>query len=270
MSWLSTADGTQLFYTDWGQGRPIILLHGWLMNSSSWDYHAMRLVERGYRVIRYDRRGFGRSDQPWTGYDYDTLTSDLHTLIQHLGLRDAALVGFSMGAGEVARYLARHGNTAVSAAVFVSGITPQVAQSEANPDGMPSADFANYEQAMTENLSQTLYDYAQAQFPDPALREDYLTMTRQASLRAVLATARAWYETDFHADLATIDVPTLILHGDADQSALPAVTGRKTHALVAGSQYLEYPGIGHYLPFEAKQRLLNDLLAFLANGSKAV
>lgn len=263
MPWFSTTDGVQLHYSDWGQGRPVVLLHGWPLNSASWDYHAVRLAERGYRVIRYDRRGFGRSEQPWSGYDYDTLTADLQALLQHLDLDDAVLVGFSMAAGEVARYLARHGDAAVSAAVIVSGITPMLAQSQANPDGIPAAGFAGFEQALIANLGPTLYDYARSQFVDPSLREDYLAMARQASPRAITATARAWYETDFHADLAAIDVPTLILHGAADQSAPAELTGRKAHAMVTSSRYVEYPGVGHYLPYEAKDRLTDDLLAFL-------
>lgn len=263
MSWFSAADGAQLYYSDWGQGRPIILLHGWPLNSASWDYHAVQLVEHGYRVIRYDRRGFGRSDQPWAGYEYDTLAADLHALMLHLDLRDAVLVGFSMASGEVARYLARHGSATVSAAVIVSGVTPLLAQTETNPGGIPAAGFADFERALTNNLGPTLYDYAQSQFPDASLREDYLGMARQASARAITATARAWYETDFHADLAAIDVPTLILHGGADQSAPPELTGRKAHALVTASRYLEYAEVGHYLPFEAKDRLTGDLLAFL-------
>lgn len=263
MPWFSATEGVQLHYSDWGQGRPVVLLHGWPLNSASWDYHAIRLVERGYRVIRYDRRGFGRSEQPWTGYDYDTLAADLQALLQHLNLEDAVLVGFSMASGEVARYLSRYGNAAVSAVAIVSGITPMLAQSPANPQGIPAAGFAGFEQALNENVGPTLYDYAHSQFTAPSLREDYLAMARQASARAVAATARAWYETDFHADLAAIDVPALILHGSADQSAPAELTGRKAHALIASSQYEEYPDVGHYLPYQAKERLNDDLLAFL-------
>lgn len=263
MPWFSSTDGVQLHYSDWGQGRPVVMLHGWPLHSASWDFHAGQLADRGYRVIRYDRRGFGRSEQPWAGYDYDTLAADLQALLQHLDLEDTVLVGFSMAAGEVARYLARYGSAAVSAAVIVSGITPMLAQSETNPGGIPAAGFADFERALIENLGPTLYGYAHSQFADPSLRHDYLAMARQACARAIAVTARAWYETDFHADLTAIDVPVLILHGSADQSAPVELTGRKANALIARSHYVEYPDVGHYLPYEAKDRLTEDLLAFL-------
>ncbi|AUL46478.1 alpha/beta hydrolase [Bordetella trematum] len=268
MRCFTATDGVQLHYTDWGQGRPVVLLHGWPLSLTSWDYHAIRLVEHGYRVIRYDRRGFGRSEQPWNGYDYDTLAADLGALLRHLALDDAVLVGFSMAAGEVVRYLARYGNAAVSAAVLIAGVTPMLAQSPTNPQGIPAADFAGFEQALSDAPGPTLSAYAHSQFSDSSWREDYLAMARQASARAIAATARAWYATDFHADLATISVPILILHGGADQSAPAALTGRKTHALIPASRYVEYPAIGHYLPLEAKERLTEDLLVFLEATSR--
>ncbi len=268
MRCFTATDGVQLHYTDWGHGRPVVMLHGWPLNLASWDYHATRLAERGYRVIRYDRRGFGRSEQPWNGYDYDTLAADLNALLQHLNLDDAVLVGFSMAAGEVVRYLARYGNATVSAAVLIAGVTPMLAQSQANPQGIPIASFAGFEQALNDSPGPTLFAYAHSQFSDPSWREDYLAMARQASAKAIAATARAWYATDFHADLKAIDVPTLILHGAADQSAPAEITGRKAHALIATSRYVEYPDIGHYLPQEAKERLSDDLLTFLEETSR--
>lgn len=263
----SATNGVQLHYSDWGKGRPVILLHGWPLSSASWDYHAVRLVERGYRVIRYDRRGFGRSEQPWAGYDYDTLAADLQALFLHLGLNDAVLVGFSMASGEVARYLAHYGSATVSAAVIISGVTPMLAQSETNPQGIPAEGFASFEEALINDLGRTLYDYAHTQFDDPSLREDYLAMARQASARAITATGRAWYETDFHADLASISIPALILHGSADQNAPAELTGRKAHKLIANSRYVEYPDVGHYLPYEVKNCLLDDLLTFLQEAT---
>lgn len=263
MSFFTTADGVKLYYSDEGNGHPIVLLHGWPLSSASWDYHASRLIECGYRVIRYDRRGFGRSGQPSTGYDYDSLALDLKVLMQHLNLNAAVLVGFSMAAGEVVRYLSRYGSEAVSAVVLVSGVTPLIAQSENNPQGMPAIDFSGFEQALVDNLGLTLHDYAYAQFSDHVIRSQYLAMVRQASPRAVLETARSWYATDFHEDLAALDVPTLILHGSADQSAPTEYTGRKAHALIASSRYIEYEGVGHYLPYEEKEGLIDDLLVFM-------
>ncbi len=264
-----TSDAVSLHYNDWGHGRPVVLIHGWPMSSASWDYHATRLAESGYRVISYDRRGFGRSDQPWSGYDYDTLSDDLAQLIEHLNLHDVTLVGYSMGSGEVARYLTRHGDRRIAAAVLLAGMTPQLASSPGNPDGMTLAAFDGLMQALRQDRQRFFGDYAQASFSEPGLRDWYLAQTYQSSERAIAACAQAWYATDFRQDLAGIKVPTLILHGARDDSAPAATTGRLAAQMIGHSQYLEYPEAGHYLLIEQKDAVLRDLLAFLA-GERSI
>lgn len=263
MPFFQTHGGVALHYNDWGSGRPVVLIHGWPLTSANWEYQAARLVENGYRVISYDRRGFGRSDQPWTGYDYDTLSDDLHQLIQHLGLRQAVLAGYSMGSGEVVRYLSRQGTDAVSGAMLVSGVVPLLAQSDRNPNGMDRAAFDGLLQALLHDRVKCLSDYAHALFADESLRAWYLNMTYQASDRAIAACAQAWYGTDFYEDLAAVTVPALIVHGAADESAPAAMTGRLASQLIPSAQYVEYADAGHYLLFEHKARVAEDMLNFL-------
>ncbi|AMB88063.1 arylesterase [Pseudomonas agarici] len=258
-----TQDGVALHYNDWGQGRPVVLIHGWPLTSESWDYQANRLVDQGLRVISYDRRGFGRSDRPWNGYDFQTFSDDLRGLIQHLKLQNAVLVGYSMGSGEVARYLGRFGAEGICGAVLLAGVTPQLAQSANNPLGMERAAFDGLKQALCDDRIGCLDGYAHATFSEVAMQQWYLHMTYQASSRAVIDSAEAWYSTDFHEDLKKFSVPTLIIHGDSDQSAPVAVTGRKAAQLIPHARYVEYKNEGHYLPFECRERVTEDLLAFL-------
>lgn len=260
-----TQDRVELNYNDWGQGRPVVLLHGWPLTNESWDDIASALVGEGYRVIAPDRRGFGRSDRPWHGYDYDTLTDDLSQLLEHLNLKNAVLIGYSMGSGEVARYISRFRSERVTGVVIIAGITPQLARSETNPGGMALNDFKGFLDALISDRIGCLDGYVRATFADVAMQNWYSHMAHQASTRAIISSAESWYSTNFREDLQSIDIPTLIIHGSADQSAPVEITGRESARLIKHAQYIEYESDGHYLPFENRNRLVNDLLSFLSS-----
>lgn len=271
MTHITTADRTQLHIKDWGTGRPVILIHGWPLSADSWDDQAMALANSGYRAIAYDRRGFGRSSQPWSGYDYDTLSDDLEAVIQQTGAKDAVLVGFSMGAGEVARYLSRHAGKSVAQAVLVGSILPFRLQTEDNPSGTEHAAFAKTADALNADrpkfLSGFFRTFFGADVAGEPVSEELLTWARsvamQGSLRATLECLKSFSSTDFRKDLAAFKVPTLLIHGTEDKtvpidaSSRIAVKGIKQGALV------EYEGAPHGLFATHKTRLTNDLIDFL-------
>ncbi|MBN9446700.1 MAG: alpha/beta hydrolase [Bosea sp.] len=272
MPFVRTSDDVALHYSDWGSGQPVLLIHGWPLTAEMWEYQASALVDAGYRVISYDRRGFGRSDRPWSRYDYDRLADDLDSLIRHLDLRDIVLVGFSMGGGEVARFLSRHGAARVAGAALIAAVTPCLARHPDNPHGLDRAVFDGLAAALSGDRIGFLAGYAETVFrpgTDPVvaagLKAWYLSMALPASGPATLATARAWYETDFRPDMSAFTVPTLILHGAQDQSVPAAIAGRAAASLIPGARYVEYAEAGHFLPVDEKTRVTADLLAFL-NG----
>ena len=220
MAYVTTRDNTKLYVKDWGQGRPVILLHGWPLSADSWDDQAVALADAGFRTIAYDRRGFGRSEQPWDGYDYDTLTDDLATVIEATGATNAALVGFSMAGGEVARYLSRHGGKGVTQAALISSVVPYMLKTEDNPNGVDPAIFAQ----MTEGMKQDRAHFFAGFFRDfygvglvshpvsDELLEQSRDVAMQASLKATLACAKSFATTDFRPDLARLH------RADADRS----------------------------------------------------
>ncbi len=271
MTYITTRDGTKLYTKDWGAGRPVILLHGWPLSADSWDDQAMPLAEAGFRTIAYDRRGFGRSDQPWDGYDYDTLSDDLADVIQETGAADAALVGFSMAGGEVARYLSRHGGKGVSQAALISSVVPYMLQTDDNPDGVPAPMFAQMTAGMKADRAQffasffkSFYGVGVIKHPvSNELMENSCDVAMTASLKATLACAAAFATTDFRPDLAAFTVPTLIVHGTADQTVPIDATGRAAAKAIPHAKLLEYDGAPHGLFATEKDRLTADLLAFL-------
>jgi len=271
MSTFETKDGTEIYYKDWGSGPPVVLIHGWPLDADMWEYQAPILAEAGYRVIAYDRRGFGRSGQPWSGYDYDTLAGDLHDLMETLDLREATLVGFSMGGGEVARYLGSHGGARVQKAVFVSAVTPFLLQTGDNPEGVPQSNFDPILEGLQKDRPHFLAGFGKTFFGAGMLNFAVSTemlqwasqMAMLASPKATLDCARAFAATDFRADLARITVPTLVIHGDADETVPIDASGRRTAAMIPGATLLEYEGAAHALFFTEKDRLNHDLLAFL-------
>jgi pimeloyl-ACP methyl ester carboxylesterase len=271
MPYLQTKDKTAIYYYDWGTGKPVVLIHGWPLSSASWEAQARVLAENGYRVIAYDRRGFGRSDWAATGYDYNTLASDLNELMEALDLRSATLVGFSMGGGEVARYLATYGSERVRSAVLISAVTPYLLKTDDNPEGLPKETF----DGIVEKLEQDRPDFLKAfgkmfygvgliSHPvSEAFLEFSQEMALTASPLATIKLVRAWSETDFRGDLAKITIPTLIIHGTGDKTVPIENSARRAVTLLANAELLEYEGEPHGLNATAPKKLNDDLLAFL-------
>ncbi len=278
MAYVTTQDGTELFYRDLGTGRPVILIHGWPLNGDSWDQQSNFLAEHGLRVIGYDRRGFGRSGQTSAGYDYDTLAADLHTLIEKLDLADATLVGFSMGGGEVVRYLSRYGTKRVTKAVLVSAVTPYLLKGDDNPDGVDSKVFEEIEEQLRKDRFAFLKDFA-AKFygrsvvhhtvSEPVL-EWFQHMASSGSLRSTLATAHSWSSTDFREEMKRIDIPVLVIHGTSDNTVPIDASGRRSAKLLPKAILSEYDGEPHGLTVTAADRLNAELLQFIGGTSEPI
>ncbi len=271
MHHITTPDKTTLYVKDWGAGDPVILLSGWPLSADSWDDQALVIAAVGHRVIAYDRRGFGRSSQPWSGYDYDTLADDLATVIQQTGAQNATLVGFSMGGGEVARYMSRHGGKSVMKAALISSVVPCMLKSADNPEGTEQAVFDDMASQMRSDRAHFFAGFFKGFFgvellshPVSAELIDWArSQAMLASLRATLECAKSFASTDFRGDLPAFGVPTLIIHGTADKTVPIAASARAAHAGIANSTLLEYEGAPHGLFATEKQRLSADLLAFI-------
>ncbi len=277
MPFITAEDGTELYVKEWGSGRPVVLLHGWPLSSDTFDDLALALADAGFRAIAYDRRGFGRSGQPWGGYDYDTLADDLGAVLDATGADGATLVGFSMGGGEVARYLRRRQGTRVDRAVFISAVVPGMMKSAANPEGVPPDVFDEMAAAIERDRAafwpKFFRDfYGMGMISQPVSDEVIswsCAIAMQAGLHPTLACARAFATTDFSADVAAISVPTLILHGTADKTVPIAATGRRAAAAIAGSQLVEYDTAPHGLLASHKAQVIADVLAFVTDGRVA-
>ncbi len=271
MHHVTTADQTRLYVKDWGSGRPVILLHGWPLSADSWDDQAMAIAAAGYRAISYDRRGFGRSSQPWSGYDYDTLADDLAAVIEQTGARDATLVGFSMGGGEVARYMSRHAGKSVVKAALVSSVVPFMLKTSDNPAGTEKSAFDKMALAMQEDRAKFFAGFFKDFFGvgmiSRRVSDEVLEWARSvsmhASLKATLECAKSFATTDFRGDLPAFKVPTLIIHGTDDKTVPIDASGRAAAKGIAQSTLLEYDGAPHGLFATEKERLTRDLLAFL-------
>jgi pimeloyl-ACP methyl ester carboxylesterase len=267
---IESADGTALYVKDWGQGRPVVLIHGWPLNADSWERVALGLARAGFRVVSYDRRGFGRSEQPWQGYDYDTMADDLAAVIDGLALQDAAVAGFSMGGGEVARYMSRHQGRGVAKAALLSSIAPKLVRSEDNPEGAPREVLEGMQKGLEEDRPEFLKGFFKA-FYGQGLMSGVsegvlhwsLHMALMASPRATLACIDAWQE-DFRVDAQAFQVPTLIIHGTQDAIVPIEPTGRQAARLIAGAKLIEYDGAPHGILATHAERVTQDLLEFLA------
>lgn len=262
----------ELHYEDYGAGKPVVLIHGWPLSGRSWEAQVPALVDAGYRVIAYDRRGFGASSQPWSGYDYDTFAADLHSLITQLDLKDVTLVGFSMGGGEVARYMATHGNARVSKAVFAGAVPPYLFKSADNPDGgLDDATIKQFQGGVTGDRMAFLDGFTNAFFGvgnkllvSEAQRVYARDIAAFASPKGTLDCIAAFSYTDFRADLATIKVPTLVIHGDSDGIVPLEVSGARTHKAIAGSVLTVIKGAPHGFNLSHAAEFNKALLAFLA------
>lgn len=270
-----TGEDVQISYKDYGQGRPVVLIHGWPSSKDMWEYQIDDLVAAGLRVVKYDRRGFGKSDKPWDGYDYDTLTDDLHALIKELDLQNAVLVGFSMGGGEVARYLSRYGTNRVSKIVLVASVLPYLAKTSDNPDGVDQSVFADMMEQMKEDRIGFLDDFGKKFFGvnllnkplSAPLLEYYRDLAAVALPRATQQCAISFANTDFRNDVASINVPTLIIHGDADATVPIDASSNRTAQMIPGAQYKVYEGAPHGLFYTHRKELNQDLIEFCLEGA---
>jgi pimeloyl-ACP methyl ester carboxylesterase len=271
MPFLETGDKTTLFYNDWGSGQPVVLIHGWPLDSDMWEYQSRFLAENGLRVIAYDRRGFGRSSQPWSGYDYDTLAADLKALLDHLDVQGATLVGFSMGGGEVARYIGRYGAARVSKAVLLSAVTPYMLRTTDNPDGVEKSVFDAMVGGLEKDRPNFIATFGKQFFGAGLLnftvtaeiQQWALGMAMLASPKATIDCVRAFSETDFRRDLASFNLPALVIHGGADATVPAAKSGQLAAKMISGAEYKEYEGAPHAVFFTEKDRFNRDLLEFL-------
>lgn len=272
MGTITTKDGTQLYYKDWGAGRAVVFSHGWPLSSDSWESQMLYLAERGFRCVAHDRRGHGRSSQPWSGNDMDTYADDLAQVIETLGLQDVTLVGFSTGGGEVARYIGRHGTRRVKQAALVSAVTPLMLKVAANPEGTPRAVFDGLRAASLADRSKLYRDLASGPFfgfnrpgakVSQGMIDSFWLQGMQSGHKNAYDCIRAFSETDLTEDLRKFDVPTLIIHGDDDQIVPIAASGARSSKLVKTAHYEVYAGAPHGLSETHKERLNQDLLAFV-------
>jgi non-heme chloroperoxidase len=265
----------ELYYEDHGSGNPVLLIHGYPLNGASWERQILVLLSAGYRVITYDRRGFGKSSHPSSGYNYDTFTEDLHKLITALKLSHFSLVGFSMGGGEVVHYLGKHGSKGVSKAVVISGVPPYLLKMPDNPDGVDASVFAGIEKAVASDryafFTSFFNDFYNAdvllgkRVSEEAVKASW-NVAASASAIASLACVPAWHE-DFREDLARIDVPTLVMHGDADRILPIAASGMRTAKLINGARLVVVKDGPHCIPWTHSEEINAELLKFLAESA---
>jgi non-heme chloroperoxidase len=274
-NYVAAADGTPLYVKDWGPktGPVVVFSHGWPLNADSWESQMQFLAEKGFRVIAHDRRGHGRSGQPWAGNTMDQYADDLDAVLRALDVKRATLVGFSTGGGEVARYVGRHGTARVAKVVLVSAVTPIMGASPTHPNGVPEAVFDSLRKASLDNRAQLYKDIAGGPFfgfnrpgakPSAGLADSFYVQGMQAGSKATYDSIEAFFHSDFREDLKKVNVPTLVIHGADDQIVPIETTGRATARLVKGARLIEYADGPHGITDTHKDRLNQDLLDFIS------
>ncbi|KAA0993707.1 alpha/beta fold hydrolase [Dyadobacter aurulentus] len=276
MKFIESTAGTagepvKLLVHEVGEGRPVIFISGWPLSHEMWEYQFNVLPKHGIRCIGYDRRGFGRSDKPWSGYDYDTLAGDLNAVIENLNLQNVILVGFSMGGGEVVRYLSKYGSAKVSKAVLISSVVPYMLKTEDNPDGVPQDLFDGFVKDVEEDRPHFLAGFAKDFYGNSllnnAVSDEILTwhsiLALQASGRATTQCIRSFSATDFRNEVSLLDVPVLIIHGESDKTVPIQVSSDRTADMLPGAEYIIYEGAPHGLFVTHKERLNENLIQFI-------
>jgi len=273
MSTFTTQDGTQIYYKDWGSGQPVVFSHGWPLSADAWDAQMKAMADHGYRCIAHDRRGHGRSSQPWHGNDMDTYADDLAALMQALDVRDAIHIGHSTGGGEVARYIGRHGTSRVARAVLVSAVPPLMVRTQANPGGLPIEVFDGLRASVTADRAQAFREMADGPFfganrpgssVSQGIRDSFWQQGMLAGFNAAVDCIKAFSESDFTEDLKRMDVPTLIIHGDDDQIVPIGASALQSSKIAPDATLKVYQGAPHGLPLTLADRLNGDLLGFAA------
>jgi len=265
-------DSINIFYQEYGKGIPVIFIHGWPLNHEMWEYQLLELSKHNIRCIAYDRRGFGKSDRSWQGYDYDTLADDLNELINQLNLTNVVLVGFSMGGGEVARYIGKYGSDKVSKVVLISSVTPFRLKTADNPDGAEKHTFAETIHKIETDRPAFLTEFAKTFFgvdvTNQSVSKEILdwnqTLCLMSSAKATIDCVHSFSETDFRNDLKKINIPVLIIHGDADKIVPIGVSGNKTAELIPHAKYIVYKNAPHGLFITEKEKLNTDLIDFIS------
>ncbi len=271
MSYITTPDGTSIYYKDWGTGRPVVLSHGWPLNADAWDDQMVFLASRGFRCIAHDRRGHGRSSQPWDGNNLDTYSDDLSAMMEALNIKDAILIGHSTGGGEVTRYIGRHGTSRVAKVVLLSAIPPLMLKTPANPGGLPIEVFDGIRAGVSVDRAQFYQDLSAAFYGanrpgskvSQGIRDAFWLWSMQVGLKGAYDCIKAFSETDLTEDLKKIDVPALVLHGDDDQIVPIQASALLSSKLIERATLKVYPGAPHGLMATHQDQLNRDLIAFI-------